>query len=418
MEHPAIQLNKQEKDNLSGLIESYFRQLFDDRNVSEENKQALWEYYNTILSKAFDLGYNANSEYFDENLATDLKNNIAQFSAFKETSFRSQLEASLTEDGKVVSWSEFKKKAAELNVEYNQRFLKTEYHHTIATANSVENWKRYEADSDLYPNLRYNAVNDARTREKHRALDGLILPINHVFWKTHNVPLDWGCRCLLEQTDEEPSKVIPELDIKGAFQNNAALSGQLFGVMPYAGAMNNEQIKEAKTNATKFANNKVLQKDRKEQFKTVLETKKGLVSEHLLIKKGDDYNDILHAAKEFANKGKIAELMPEINQKERTIRNIVFPNLSSKTSNPDLRVGNTFYDIKRPKAIKNIVGNANGASKQGAIAVISDSQLDKPLTEAIMKERVKDIFKNKYYLFDEVVFIKKGKLVVFNRTSL
>ncbi len=392
--------------------------MFDDRNVSEENKKALWEYYNTHLGKAFDLGYNSDSEFYDADLAQSLKNDIAKFSAFKETSFRAQLESALTEDGKVVSWSDFKKKAAELNVEYNQRWLKTEYHHTVATANSVEQWKSFEADADLYPNLKYNAVNDARTREKHRELDGLILPINHVFWKTHNVPLDWGCRCKLEQTDEEPTKTVPDILVKGVFKDNAALSGKVFGEMPYASAMSNEQIKESKTNATKFANNKVLQKDRKEQFKTILETKKGIVREHLLIKKGNDYNDILTAAKEFAKKGKTAELMPEINQKERTIRNVVFPNLSSKTSNPDLRIGKIFYDIKRPKAIKNIVGNANGASKQGAIAIISDSQLDKPLTDLIIKERVKDIFKNENYLFNEVGFLRDGKLLLFNRTSL
>lgn len=392
--------------------------MFDDRNVSEENKQALWEYYNTHLGKAFDLGYNSDSEFYDADLAQSLKNDIAKFSAFKETSFRAQLESALTEDGKVVSWSDFKKKAAELNVEYNQRWLKTEYHHTVATANSVEQWKSFEADADLYPNLRYNAVNDARTREKHQALDGLILPINHVFWKTHNVPLDWGCRCKLEQTDEEPTKTVPDILVKGIFKNNAAMSGKVFGAMPYASAMSNEQIKESKTNATKFANNKVLQKDRKEQFKTILETKKGIVREHLLIKKGNDYNDILTAAKEFAKKGKAAELMPEIYKDEKTIRNVVFPNLSSKTSNPDLRVGNSYYDIKRPKAIKNIVGNANGASKQGAIAIISDSQLDKFLTDKIMLERVKDIFDNENYLFNEVGFLRDGKLLLYNRTSL
>ena len=74
-------------------------------------------------------------------------------------------------------------------------------------------------DADLYPNLRYNAVNDKRTRDAHRALDGLILPINHEFWKKHSVPLDWGCRCNLEQTDEEPSKTVPEILVKGAFKN-------------------------------------------------------------------------------------------------------------------------------------------------------------------------------------------------------
>lgn len=200
------------------------------------------------------MGYNADSQFYDEDLARDLKNSIAEFSAFKETSFRSQLEDALTEDGKVVPWSEFKKKAIELNVQYNKQWLKTEYHHTVATANSVKNWKGFEADADLYPNLKYNAVNDARTREAHKALDGLILPINHVFWKTHNVPLDWGCRCNLEQTEEKPNREVPEIAIKGIFKNNAALSGEIFGEVPYANGMNKDQVMESKSNAVKFKN--------------------------------------------------------------------------------------------------------------------------------------------------------------------
>ena len=110
--------------------------------------------------------------------------------------------------------------------------------------------------------------------------------------------------------------------------------------------------------------------------------------------------------------------MPEINEKEKTIRSLIFPNLKSKTSNPDLKVGNLFFDIKRPKAIKNILGNANGASKQGAIAVISDSQLDKPLTDKIMQNRAIHIFKDKNYQFDQVVFLKDGKLIIFNRKGV
>ena len=364
------------------------------------------------------MGYSADSEFYDRDLAQSLKDDIAQFSAFKETSFRTQLESALTEDSKVVSWSDFKKKAAELNVEYNQRWLKTEYNHTVATANSVEQWKSFEADSDLYPNLKYNAVNDARTREKHRELDGLILPINHVFWKTHNVPLDWGCRCNLEQTDEDPSKEVPEILIKGVFKDNAALSGKVFGEMPYESGMNAIQIIESKSNGKKFVANKVLQSDRKEQFNTVFKSKKGAVVEHQLITKSDDYNDILGVAKAYAKKGNIAEMLPEISEREETIRSVIFPNLQSKTSNPDLKIGNQYFDVKRPSAIKNIVGNANKASKQGAIAIISDSRLAKPLTDAIIKERAKDIFKNKNYKFNTVVFYKKGKLVVLNRTGV
>ena len=355
---------------------------------------------------------------YDPALSHSLKYNIAEFSAFKETSFRKQLEAALTSNGKVTPWSEFKKKADELNVEYNRRWLKTEYDHTVATANMAQQWQDFEADADLYPNLKYVTAGDARVRDEHKILDGLILPINHSFWKTHTTPLDWGCRCNIEQTDEDVSETIPEIKIKGIFKNNAFYSGNVFNEIPYADGLSGAEVKEVKSKTNKYFENTILQKPRKEQFNEIFKKGKGSVLEHSLTKKGDDYTDILKVATAFAKKGKVAELLPEIYKNERTIRSLIFPNLRSKTSNPDLRIGSLFYDIKRPKAIKNIVGNANGASKQGAIAVISDSQLDKVLTDKIMLERAKDIFKNEHYQFNEVVFIKDGELIIFNRTGV
>ena len=102
-EHEPIKLSK-EDDDLSRLIEVYLRQLFDDRAVSSENQKKLWEYYYKELSQAVDAGYKPNPEMYDPALAHSLKYNVAQFSAFKETSFRKQLEAALTKDGKIVPW--------------------------------------------------------------------------------------------------------------------------------------------------------------------------------------------------------------------------------------------------------------------------------------------------------------------------
>lgn len=155
--------------------------------------------------------------------------------------------------------------------------------------------------------------------------------------------------------------------------------------------------------------------DREKQFLTLFETPNGgKVLAHRLMKKGEDYEEILKAAYAFAHQGKVVELMPEINEKERTIRNLIFPNLQSKTSNPDMRIGNQYYDVKRPSAIKNIEGNANKASKQGAIAIISDSRLDN-LTEKIIKTRVNGIFKGKFYTKREVIFLLEGELHHFYR---
>ncbi len=49
-------------------------------------------------------------------------------------------------------------------------------------------------------------MEDARVRPTHAALDGVVLPSNHEFWKTHTGPWEWGCRCQkiwLSQDDKE-----------------------------------------------------------------------------------------------------------------------------------------------------------------------------------------------------------------------
>jgi hypothetical protein len=162
--------------------------------------------------------------------------------------------------------------------------------------------------------------------------------------------------------------------------------------------------------------NEFLQKPRVEQFKTLYSyDSDGKVKQHLLAKQVEDYKDIIKAAKAFAKQGEIVEIMPEIPEKEITIRSIIFPNLSSKTSNPDLKIGNTYYDVKRPIAIKNITGNANKASKQGAIVIISDSRLDKKLTNEIMQKRAIAILSksNIHYQYKKVYFLIDDKLIEF-----
>lgn len=249
-DHNVIELKN---DNLfSRLIESYIREIFDNVAGSKGATNKLLKYYFDTFSEGLNVGYNSSSIFYDADLALALKNDIALFSAFKETSFRKQLESFLTQNGEVVPWSKYKKKAFELSIEYNERYLKTEYNHTVATAMNVDKWKSFIADADLYPNLKYNAINDSRTREKHRILDGLILPINHPFWKDNMTPIDWGCRCDIEQTDEEPSKVIPDFEAKAGFKNNAALSQKIFGEIAYKEILNNSEIKVAEEIASKL----------------------------------------------------------------------------------------------------------------------------------------------------------------------
>lgn len=311
---------------------------------------------------------------YDPALAHSLKYSIAKFSQFKQTSFKKQLEDALTSNGKVVSWSEFKKKADALHVEYNRRWLQTEYNQTIATANMAQQWQEFQADADLYPNLRYNAVNDARTREQHQAWDGLILPITHDFWKKHLPPNDWGCRCTVEQTDNAATVEPPEIATKGAFNNNAALSGKIFPENAYEKGLSGAEVKEA----NKLAKRNFDEKEFK-TFEIPFKGKGKIISSNLVDENAKDYNDVLACCKYFAKMGKTAEILPRLDAiSKNPLYEVIFGKLKNTKffgKCPDLRVNGVFYELEGFEVIsKKTTSNMikRGASQSSRIIIKDD----------------------------------------------
>lgn len=136
-------------------------------------------------------------------LAKQLKNNIARFSAFKEESFNKALLNLINQNGILPTRKEFMADARKIDQLYNRDWLNTEFDFTVAKAQSALQWKDYESRKHLYPNIRYVAIHDGRSRALHLKFDGLVLPMEHDFWKTHLPPWDYGCRCGTEQTDDE-----------------------------------------------------------------------------------------------------------------------------------------------------------------------------------------------------------------------
>lgn len=56
----------------------------------------------------------------------------------------------------------------------------------------------------VFPFWQYQTAQDDRVRDSHAALDGLVMPADSPFWKTHFPPWDWNCRCTvvpLQQAD-------------------------------------------------------------------------------------------------------------------------------------------------------------------------------------------------------------------------
>ena len=322
--------------------------VFQERGVSEPLSEKLWRYYYKHLSKAVEVGYSPNIEQTNPDLVSSLKHNIATFSAFKETSFKQQIEQALTKDGRVLPWNEFKKEAEKLDTLYNKRWLQTEYNQTVANALSAQKYEEYIANKRIYPNLTYHAVHDERTRETHRAWDGLTLPVEHAFWQTHLPPNDWGCRCYVEPTAGPVTEGVrtEEVPIKEAFANNPALSGEIFPIIPYAKGMSEKVVKEVEKQVEKR-----LEKLGENYIEKVIkEYPNGgkIIISNLVNTEGSDYERVYNCCDFFAKQGKETTILPRFNS---PLRNELYQQLYADLQGtpywgkcPDFKVGNKFYE--------------------------------------------------------------------------
>lgn len=347
-----IQLDKKDKIDLSGLFEDYIKEIFGTREISSENQQKAIQLYYDTFSKGVDIGYSPKPEMYDPALAHSLKYNIAQFSAFKETSFRKQLENALVKDGKIVPWSEFKKIADSLNIDYNRRWLETEYHHTVAVANMAEKWQDFEADADLYPNLKIVTAGDARVRDTHRVLDGVILPVNHPFWKIHIPPFDWGCRCTIIQTDEDADEKAPNFKFKEEFSHNPYYSGKVFKSNPYADGLSGKEVKETKQNLSSFLDSE----------KNLINTKNPRVK----ISLSADHNDLRRNYQ-----------VADICAKKLNIDFLIRTHVELKDfTNPEYLIFNKYLgDRKSIEGLNNMRGIIDGSKKQMMNKAINPEQI-------------------------------------------
>ncbi len=109
------------------------------------------------------------------------------------------------EDG--GTFADFKRLAASQPWELPKHRLETIFRNAVQTAYGAGHWRRFEETKDDQPYLMYDAVNDSRTRPAHRALDGIIRPVDDPFWLTHSPPMGHNCRCTLIQLDAEQAEI-------------------------------------------------------------------------------------------------------------------------------------------------------------------------------------------------------------------
>jgi SPP1 gp7 family putative phage head morphogenesis protein len=108
--------------------------------------------------------------------------------------------------------------------------VETVFRTNVQTAYGAAHWERAQELRSLRPYARYTAVMDGRTRPTHRALHGLVYPIDHPFWKMFWPPIGFNCRCHavtfsqmeLEEDGLTPQVAMPNVQPDKGFQSPAA----------------------------------------------------------------------------------------------------------------------------------------------------------------------------------------------------
>lgn len=83
------------------------------------------------------------------------------------------------------------------------RRLQTIFRTNLMTAYAAGEWAQIEDNAQDAPFLMYDAVDDNRTREQHRAWNGLVLRWDDPWWQTHRPPNGYNCRCSVIQLNGE-----------------------------------------------------------------------------------------------------------------------------------------------------------------------------------------------------------------------
>lgn len=331
------------------------------------NKEAILKTYREVYKGASE-GYGEKFMKYDlssneQQTVNSMKQNMYMFSQAKTYGMMSEMNDKLYNKDKVKPFNDFKQDVLKMNPKYNKTYLQAEYQTAKSTANHTRNWQQYQDNKDIFPNLRYKTVGDARVREPHQMLNDVVKPVNHVFWSIYYPPNGWRCRCYVEQTNDPAQGEIgnkPEkYGVPTAFQRNAAKEQKIFDEKksPYFALTNSQR------------NNTTLQKNMERNkvdapLETVYTSEKGAkvkVSPFADMRNMDEYKGNVRAAKQITHKLGL----------NVTIKAHLDGHIIKKEPNPEYEIAGKIADRKTTKN-GNISNQLSKANKQGAETVVFD----------------------------------------------
>ena len=168
----------------------------------------------------------------DEDFRNEILRNNAVFSAFKVHRMQNDMARLLLDSkGNLKPFEQWKNEVMPIASHQVGTWLRTEYDTAVIRAHQAADWRQFEREKDILPNLRWVESTSIHPGLDHKRFWGTIRPIDDAFWSEHRPGDRWNCKCSLSSTDE-PETPVPEsspLDKpQKGLENNPGKDAKLF----------------------------------------------------------------------------------------------------------------------------------------------------------------------------------------------
>lgn len=201
-----------------------------ERNIFEETLRQF------NLATAQGLAESKDPAIITDRFLEELRTNNAVFSAFRTHRMQNDIARQLIDPltGQLKSFDRWKLDIKGMTDHYCHDWLQTEYDTAVIRAHQAADWKHFQEEADVFPNIRWMPTTSITPDPLHQHYweTKLTLPINHPFWEEHRPGDRWNCKCSLRQTDEPVNASglagwTPPLPQPG-LDNNPAKDGKIF----------------------------------------------------------------------------------------------------------------------------------------------------------------------------------------------
>ena len=188
------------------MLEGFLRKIYDGFDTSKEIEPSAWREVLRIINSGAVQGF-TESNYpptHDESFLRSIRHSNEVFSAFKVHAMATKMaERLIGEDGKLRSYEEWRKAVAPIASHHVGSWLRTEYDTAVIRAHQAADWREFEHNKDIFPNLEWMPTTSPSPEAGHAAFwsKPVILPVDDPFWQEHRPGDRWNCKCSLEPTD-------------------------------------------------------------------------------------------------------------------------------------------------------------------------------------------------------------------------